>query len=183
MLENFSKTNVKVELNAGFGLFRGKNYNMTTIDTFDRILLTSLQEDARIPQSDLGERANLSTAAVNRRLKLLASAGVIERYAACVNPKAVGYPLTVVVEVKVESERADLLDEMQRNFRACPQIQQCYYVAGDCDFVLIFLVRDMEQYVALSRRLFRDNANVKAFKTLVAMDRVKTGMTVPIDET
>ena len=155
---------------------------MTTIDTFDRILLASLQEDARIAQSELGERANLSTAAVNRRLKLLSGAGVIERYTARINPKAVGYNLTIVVEVKVESERADLLDEMQRSFKDCPQIQQCYYVAGDCDFVLIFLVRDMEQYVELSRRLFRDNANVKAFKTLVAMDRVKTGMMVPVDE-
>ena len=47
---------------------------------------------------------------------------------------------------------------------------------------LIQLVRDMEQYVELSRRLFRDNTNVKAFKTLVAMDRVKVGMTVPVDE-
>lgn len=159
------------------------DFRMTmNIDSFDRILLTSLQEDTRIAQSELGERANLSTPAVNRRLKLLSNAGVIERYTACINPKAVGYNLTIVVEVKVESERADLLDEMQRSFTACPQIQQCYYVAGDCDFVLIFLVRDMEQYVELSRRLFRDDANVKAFKTLVAMDRVKTGMTVPIDE-
>lgn len=158
-------------------------FNITTnLDGFDRILLASLQENARIPQSELGERANLSTPAVNRRLKLLSAGGVIERYTACINPKAVGYGLTIIVEVKVESERADLLDEMQRNFKACPQIQQCYYVAGDCDFVLIFLVRDMEQYVELSRRLFRDNTNVKAFKTLVAMDRVKVGMTVPVDE-
>ena len=157
-------------------------FTMTTnLDSYDRILLASLQEDARIAQSELGERANLSTPAVNRRLKLLSGAGVIERYTACINPKAVGYNLTIVVEVKVESERADLLDEMQRSFKACPQIQQCYYVAGDCDFVLIFLVRDMEQYVELSRRLFRDNANVKAFKTLVAMERVKTGMNVPLD--
>lgn len=129
----------------------------------------------------MGERADLSTPAVNRRLKLLSGTGVIERYTACINPKAVGYHLIIVVEVKVESERADLLDEMQRSFKACPQIQQCYYVAGDCDFVLIFLVRDMEQYVELTRGLFRDNNNVKAFKTLVAMDRVKVGMSVPVD--
>ncbi|WP_210433540.1 Lrp/AsnC ligand binding domain-containing protein [Zobellella endophytica] len=55
--------------------------------------------------------------------------------------------------------------------------QQC----GECDFVLIFLVRDMEQYVELTHRLFHDNKNVKSFKTLVAMDRVKTGMQVPVD--
>ena len=151
------------------------------LDSYDRVLLAALQEDARVPQSALGERASLSTAAVNRRLKLLAGEGVIERYTACINPKALGYDLTIVVEVKVESERADLLDAMQRSFAACPQVQQCYYVAGDCDFVLIFLVRDMEQYVELTRRLFFESNNVKSFKTLVAMNRVKTGLGVPVD--
>ncbi|CAM3938336.1 Lrp/AsnC family transcriptional regulator [Bordetella tumulicola] len=150
------------------------------LDGYDRTLLAAIQNDARLAQRDLGELANLSTAAVNRRLKLLSHAGVIERYVACLNPKALGHGLTIIVEVKVESERAELLQEMQRSFTSCPQIQQCYYVAGECDFVLIFLVRDMEQYVALTRSLFHDNNNVKAFKTLVALDRVKTGMSVPI---
>lgn len=151
------------------------------LDRYDRILLAAIQDDARLAQSELGERANLSTAAVNRRLKRLAEDGVIERYTACIDPKAVGYGLTIVVEVMVESERADLLDAMQKRFKACPQIQQCYYVAGECDFVLVFLVRDMAQYVVLTRELFHDDNNVKAFKTLVAMDRVKTGMGVAID--
>lgn len=150
------------------------------LDRYDRILLAAIQDDARLAQSELGERASLSTAAVNRRLKRLADDGVIERYTARIDPKAVGYSLTIVVEVMVESERADLLDAMQKRFKACPQIQQCYYVAGECDFVLVFLVRDMEQYVALTRELFHDDNNVKAFKTLVAMDRVKTGMSVAI---
>jgi len=150
------------------------------LDRYDRVLLAAIQDDARLAQSELGERASLSTAAVNRRLKRLADDGVIERYTACIDPKAVGYGLTIVVEVMVDSERADLLDAMQKRFKACPQIQQCYYVAGECDFVLVFLVRDMEQYVALTRELFHDDNNVKAFKTLVAMDRVKTGMSVAI---
>jgi len=151
------------------------------LDAYDRALLAEIQRDARLPQSELGERAHLSTAAVNRRLRLLSEAGVIEGYSARLNPKALGYGLTVITEVMVENERSDLLDALQKSFNACPQVQQCYYVAGECDFVLVFLVRDMEQYVALTRALFHDSGNVKAFKTLVAMDRVKTGMGVPVE--
>lgn len=151
------------------------------LDRYDRVLLAAIQEDARLPQSALGQRANLSTAAVNRRLRQLAEAGVIERYSACLQPKAVGCGLTLVVEVKAESERADLLGAMRAGFEDCPQVQQCYYVTGDCDFVLVFLVRDMDQYVALTRSLFHGNNNVKSFKTLVVMDRVKASMAVPID--
>lgn len=154
----------------------------TKLDNYDRVLLSAIQQDARVPQSELGEKASLSTAAVNRRLRVLTDNGVIERYSACINPSKVGYNLTIITEVMVETERADLLDEMQKRFKACPQIQQCYYVAGECDFVLIFLVRDMAQYVTLTRQLFLDKTNVKAFKTLVAMERVKTGMQVPIDK-
>lgn len=151
------------------------------LDHYDLILLAALQEDGRVSQSELGQRAHLSTAAVNRRLKLLASAGVIERFSARLDPKALGYDLTVIVEVRAENERADLLDDMQRRFAACPQVQQCYYVAGEWDFMLIFLVRSMDQYVALTRELFFESGNVKSFNTLVVMNRVKTGSGVPVD--
>ena len=96
-----------------------------------------------------------------------------------VNPEQLGYTLTVITEVEVENERLDLLDEMKRAFLACPQVQQCYYVAGECDFVLIMLVRHMEQYTQLTRELFFENNNVKRFKTLVSMSNVKTGLFVP----
>jgi DNA-binding Lrp family transcriptional regulator len=151
------------------------------LDPFDLVLLAALQADGRVPQSELGQRAHLSTAAVNRRLKLLQAAGVIERFSACLNPKALGYDLTVITEVKADNERADLLDDMQRRFAACPQVQQCYYVAGAWDFVLIFLVRSMDQYVALTRELFFAGGNVKTFSTQVAMNRVKTGSGVPVE--
>ncbi|MCK1978152.1 Lrp/AsnC family transcriptional regulator, partial [Jeotgalicoccus huakuii] len=85
--------------------------------------------DATTSQIDLGEQVNLSSAAVNRRLKKLGSEGVIQRTVAQVNPASLGYMLTVITEVEVESERLELLDEMKRTFMACPQVQQCYYVA------------------------------------------------------
>ncbi|KAA5840077.1 Lrp/AsnC family transcriptional regulator [Pseudomonas chlororaphis] len=151
----------------------------TSLDAYDLKLLAELQRDARTPQSELGLRVNLSTAAVNRRLKRLSDEGVIERYSAVIAPEALGYELSIIVEVEVESERIDQLDALKRSFQACPQVQQCYYVAGECDFVLIFAVRNMAQYNELTRELFFENNNVKRFKTLVAMSRVKVGLEVP----
>lgn len=152
-----------------------------SLDSFDRALLEVVQRDATTSQIDLGEQVNLSSAAVNRRLKKLGSEGVIQHTVAQVNPASLGYMLTVITEVEVESERLELLDEMKRTFMACPQVQQCYYVAGECDFVLIMLVRNMEQYTQLTRALFFQSNNVKRFKTLVSMSNVKTGLAVPTD--
>ncbi len=154
----------------------------TPLDAFDRKLLMEVQRDAQTPQNELGARVNLSTAAVNRRLRRLADDGVIERYTAVVAPEKAGYALTIVVNVEVESEQIDQLDAMKRTFEQCPQVQQCYYVTGEWDFVLILVVRDMDQYNALTRQLFFANNNVKRFKTLVSMSRVKVGLGVPVDE-
>jgi DNA-binding Lrp family transcriptional regulator len=151
------------------------------LDVFDRKLLAEVQHDAHIPQNELGARVNLSTAAVNRRLRRMADDGVIDRYTAVVSPEKVGFPLTIVTTVEVESEQIDLLDTMKRTFQLCPQIQQCYYVAGEWDFVLILTVQNMEQYNDLTRQLFFANNNVKRFKTLVSMSRVKVGLGVPVE--
>jgi DNA-binding Lrp family transcriptional regulator len=152
----------------------------THLDSFDRKLLMEVQRDAQIPQNELGARVNLSTAAVNRRLRRLVDEGVIDHYAAIVAPEKVDHPITIVATVEVESEQIDLLDTMKRTFERCPQIQQCYYVAGEWDFVLIFAVRNMDQYTELTRELFFSNNNVKRFKTLVSMSRVKVGLEVPL---
>ncbi|AOK27627.1 Lrp/AsnC family transcriptional regulator [Burkholderia ubonensis] len=153
----------------------------TPLDAFDRKLLMEVQRDAQTPQNELGARVNLSTAAVNRRLRRLAEDGVIERYTAVVAPEKVGYALTIVVNVEMESEQIDQIDAMKRTFERCPQVQQCYYVTGEWDFVLILTVRDMDQYNALTRQLFFSNNNVKRFKTLVSMGRVKVGLGVAVD--
>ena len=152
-----------------------------SLDQFDLALLDAVQQDATTSQQDLGSLINLSPAAVNRRLKKLAADAVIRKSVALVDPMQLGYSLTIITEVEVESERLDLLDAMKRSFLACPQVQQCYYVAGECDFVLVMLVRDMEQYTELTRELFFENNNFKRFKTLVSMSNVKVGLRVPTD--
>ncbi|BCD87256.1 AsnC family transcriptional regulator [Pseudomonas solani] len=150
-----------------------------TLDDYDHRLLAEIQRDATLPQSELGERVNLSAAAVNRRLKRYRDEGIVRRQVALVEPEQLGHPLTLVVQVEVESERIDLLDAMKRSFARCPQVQQCYYTAGEWDFVLILALRTMEQYTELTRSLFFESNNVRRFKTLVSMSNVKVGLEIP----
>ncbi|MGA4634339.1 Lrp/AsnC family transcriptional regulator [Pseudomonas solani] len=150
-----------------------------TLDDYDHRLLAEIQRDATLPQSELGERVNLSAAAVNRRLKRYREEGIVRGQVALVEPERLGHPLTLVVQVEVESERIDLLDAMKRSFARCPQVQQCYYTAGEWDFVLILAVRNMEQYTELTRSLFFESNNVRRFKTLVSMSNVKVGLEIP----
>ena len=107
-------------------------------------------------------------------------AGVIAANVALVDPDALSLPITAIVEVHLRDERAATVDAAKALFRAAPEVQQCYYVTGGISFVLVIISQDMREYEALTRRLFSENDLVEKFRTLVALDRVKTGMALPI---
>jgi Lrp/AsnC family leucine-responsive transcriptional regulator len=152
-----------------------------TPDRFDRAILAILQEDNTTPQRRIGELVHLSAAAVQRRIQRLEQAGVIQANTAQLDPARLGRAITLIVEIAVESERLDLLDATRARLASAPEIQQCYYVTGASDFVLIVTVATMAEYQALTRRLFFADGNVKSFRTHVVMERIKTGTRIPVD--
>lgn len=152
----------------------------SNLDDTDRALLGLLQADARMPQSALGARVGLSAAAVNRRIRRMADTGVIHRVSAVVAPDRLDFRLTVIAQVEVVDEQPDALDQTQTAFTDCPHVQQCYYVTGEWDFVLIMIVRDMDEYTRLTRELFFASNNVKRFTSLVVMNRAKVSLDVPV---
>lgn len=148
------------------------------LDSLDIALLAELQKDARTPQATIGSLIGLSSTAVNRRIRRLTETGVIQRTTAVLAQELLGSPLTIVVNIEAVSEQLDLIDQMEATFASNPSIQQCYYVTGEWDFVLVALVKDMEAYDRLTRELFFPNNNVKRFKSLVVMRRTKVSLDV-----
>ncbi|SNT22903.1 Lrp/AsnC family transcriptional regulator [Antarctobacter heliothermus] len=122
----------------------------------------------------------MSVATVQRRVRVLREAKYITQDAALLSPTALGYTMTFVILVELERERIDQIDAFRRKVRDEVQIQQCYYITGEADFALIALAKDMEDYQALTERLFFADSNVKRFRTSVAMDRTKVSMDVPL---
>lgn len=158
-----------------------KSAQPVPLDDFDRKILAILQQNNMTPQRTIGEAVNLSAPAVQRRIKRMTEAGVIGANVAVVDPEAIGQAITIFVEVEVFSETADQIEAAKRQFAGTPEIQQCYYVTGEADFILVIVVPGMADYEALTRRLFFGNNNVKRFRTFVAMDRVKVGSGVPLE--
>lgn len=153
--------------------------SLPELDPIDRRLLDLLQQDAGRSLETLAGEVGLSAAAVQRRLRRLRGAGVILREVALVEPAAVGLPMTFIVVVELERERADQIDGFRRKAAAEPLVQQCYYVTGEGDFVLVALARDMDDFEALTRRLLFDDPNVRRFRTSVVMGKPLRGTAVP----
>ena len=150
------------------------------LDKQDRGILRILQQDNKKPQRAIADEVNLSAAAVQRRIVAMEDAGVIARNVAIVDPDQVAATITAIVEVHLENERATSVDKAKALFRAVPEVQQCYYVTGGVSFVVIIIAPDMRSYERLTRRLFAENALVKSYRTLVALDRVKVDTSIEI---
>ncbi|MFT6372404.1 MAG: DNA-binding Lrp family transcriptional regulator [Gammaproteobacteria bacterium] len=152
------------------------------IDKADIAIINALQKNARIGIENLAELASLSPASVQRRLKALRESGIILREVAVVDPSKVGQLMSFVVLVELERERRDQIDQFIRRVLKEPQVQQCYYVTGDADFCLICTAQDMDDFEALTQRLFFEDANVRRFRTSVVMGRKKVSMEIHLKE-
>lgn len=130
---------------------------------------------------EVGKKVGLSATAVQRRVKRMRADGIIEREIAVVAPGKVGRPLTMLVMVSLERERADIIDRFKRSIARTPEIMQGFYVTGDTDFVLIITARDMKGYEAFTRQFFYQQSDIKTFKTLVVLDTVKRGLSIPLE--
>lgn len=153
---------------------------MPSLDRFDLHILDLVQRDNRLTSDALGDRVGLSATAVQRRLKRMREDGVIEADVSIVAPKSVGRRVHMIVMVSLERERADIIDRFKKNIRATPEVMNGYYVTGEADFLLVITAEDMEDYEAFTRRFFYDNPDIKNFKTMVVMDRVKAGFGLPL---
>ena len=150
------------------------------MDRIDARLLAELQRNNRVSTEELGELVGLSSTGIQRRIKRLRSSGIIEADIAVVSPRAVGRDVMMLVMVSLERERADIIDTFKHSIRTTPEIMSGYYVTGDADFVLVVTTRNMQEYEQFTRQFFYNNPNIKGFKTMVVMDRVKAGFSIPI---
>ncbi len=153
---------------------------MEDLDDFDTALLRELQKDARRTAEQFSAVIGLSPAAIQRRLKRLRESGVIAREVAILDPATLGACMNFIVEIEIERGGHEVISRFKQAMRALPEVQQCYYVAGDADFILIIAVEDMPAYEAFTDRAFQSNPHIRKFKTTVAMDAVKLGLEVPI---
>lgn len=150
------------------------------LDRMDLKILDILQNNAKTSIDSLCEQVFLSSASVQRRLKKLRESNVIVNEVVIVNPSTVGQTMTFIVSVELVIESSILLKQFKNKMQNEVRIQQCYYVTGKGDFILIITTRDLPEFDELASDLFRDDANVKRYNTSVAMERTKVSLTIPL---
>jgi Lrp/AsnC family leucine-responsive transcriptional regulator len=150
------------------------------LDAIDRKILDVLQEDNQITNLALAERVGLSPPPCLRRVRRLREEGVIARDVALVDPAKVGQGLIAFVGVELERQREDALSAFEQRITGEPEVQQCYFVSGDNDYLLVVTCRDMSAYNDFCRRVLSREHNIRRFRTSFNLDRIKYETRIPL---
>lgn len=150
------------------------------LDVLDKKILNELQINNRISSDNLGEKIGLSATACQRRLKKLRQSKVISKEVAVLNGVVFDNFVTVIVEVTMKQGLSDNIDNFKSRMLTCEHVQQCFYVTGHTDFILIIASKNMLEYEKLTKELFFVDKNIQKFHSTVVMDNVKVGLSIPI---
>ncbi len=120
------------------------------LDRIDRAILASLVKDCRKPTAELARAVGLSPPSAAERIRRLEEAGVIEGYAARINPKALGLPLAAWLRIRPLPGK---LQEVADILRALPEIVQCDRITGEDCFAARAHVSSVETLEALIDRI------------------------------
>ncbi|MCC2111481.1 MAG: Lrp/AsnC family transcriptional regulator [Hyphomicrobiales bacterium] len=148
------------------------------LDTIDWRILEHLQTDNTIPNIELASRVGLSAPACSRRVARMRREGVIRRDVSVVDPKQAGYPIQVIVSVKMSERQKTVYDGFLKMVGQHPEIRYCAKVAGSIDFVLHVNVGSVRKYSELSRNVFIDNPNVGEYESWIVLEEIKDEPTV-----
>lgn len=150
------------------------------LDDFDRRILSLYQHDTRIPGERIGTAVGLSAAAVQRRIKRMRDDGVIVADQALVDRRKVGLGFTAIVGVDLIDESGRAMQAFRDRVAPRDEVQQCYGVTGEADFVLMVVVADLDAYERFCEACLLHDPNVQGFTTQVVLDAAKVGATLRI---
>ncbi|WP_433244879.1 Lrp/AsnC family transcriptional regulator [Streptosporangium sp. CA-135522] len=117
-------------------------YEPKGIDALDLRILAELQVEARVSFAELGRRVGLSAPAVADRVQRLEETGVITGYRAEVDPRALGFPVTVMVRIRPAIRE---LQRISKIAQEVPQIVECYRMTGDDCFYFTMHLRAVDE--------------------------------------
>lgn len=157
-----------------------KTVSAVELDAIDRKMLRILQADGRMTNAELARHVNLSESACLRRLRALEEAKVIGRYAAVINERAVGLPISVFVTVTLDSQSEGALTAFEAAVAAVPEVMECYLMTGGSDYLLRLVVRDVDDLERTHSRELTRLPGVNRVSSSVAMRAVVKRAALPV---
>jgi Lrp/AsnC family leucine-responsive transcriptional regulator len=149
-----------------------------TIDDIDAQILAILQQNARVANAEIARRVGLAASAVFDRVRKLEDRGIIEGYAARIDPKALGMGLLAFVFVRAEDKVGGV--KAAERLARIPEVQEVHHIAGEDCFLVKVRTPDTESLGRLLRERFGAIEHVRSTRTTIVLETVKESAGLPI---
>lgn len=150
------------------------------LDRYDRTLLRLLQQDARMTNTALAARVNLSESACLRRVRALEESGLIEGYTALVDQQRAGFAVSVFVNITLDRQSQTGLEAFESAVRRIPEVMECYLMTGEHDYLLRLVVSDLADFERIHNQHLTRLPSVARVHSSFAMRTVTRSRTLPV---
>lgn len=151
------------------------------LDDIDRLILATLQDQGRITNVELARLAGLTAPPCLRRVRALEDDGAIESYHAKLDPRTLGYGITVFAMVSLKSQAEDDLRAFEDHVATLPLVRECHMLNGEIDFILKIVARDLQHFQGFLTSGLTTIPNVESVKTSLTIRTSKSLPGVPVD--
>lgn len=151
-----------------------------TLDEIDKRILRALQRDGRMANNELARAVGLSPSPCLRRVRLLEEAGVIERYAAVLNPAKIGKGQTFFTRIWLKAQDEDTIAHFTTEVTRLPEVLECYIMLGDCDAMVRVVAADIAEYRRFQSEHLSRIKGVQNVKTDVPSQTIKQTLELPL---
>lgn len=150
------------------------------LDDFDRQILTLLQEDASLSAAEIGARVGLSQSPCWRRIARLEKEGIVKRRVALLDRHRLDLDVLVFALVKLTAHGRRSLPEFAEAIRLRPEVQECFTLMGDMDFLLRIVVPDIQAYERFFFEILSQLPGVQEVHSNIAMSEMKSTTSLPL---
>jgi len=154
---------------------------MEKIDELDRKILQIITQNARIPFKDVADQCGVSRAAVHQRVQRMYDIGVVVGSGYFVNPKMLGYQLTVYVGLTLE--KGSMYNDVIRELEKIPEIVESHFMLGNFSLMIKVYAKDDAHLMHLLNAKIQEIPGVAKTETLTSLEqRIRRGLPITIEE-
>lgn len=154
---------------------------MTHLDQTDRKLLKALQQNAQLTAQELGDLLNLSPSQAGRRRLRLEQSGLIERYAARIDPAQLGLSVQSFVQVQMASQSPEAAQAFLSLTERRDEITSVWTLTGEADYLMRVYCHDLASLNRLIHEILLPHASVARVQSQIVLDHVKKDTPLPTD--
>jgi DNA-binding Lrp family transcriptional regulator len=151
------------------------------LDRIDFKILRDLQDNGRMTNVELAQRAGISPPPCLRRMRALEETGCIRGYHADIDPQQLGFGVIVFANVGLHSQAEADLVAFEALVNSWPEIRECHMLAGETDFLLKIVATDWDSYQKFLTTRLTPAPNVSVVKSSLAIRSAVQRPGVPID--